>query len=279
MPDAKELPPLRDVIARYGLRAEKSLGQNFLLDLNLTGKIARSAGPLKNKTVLEIGPGPGGLTRAILSEGAERLIVIEKDERCLAALNDISTACPGRLQILNVDALSVDETTLFTGKARIIANLPYNVATPLLIKWLSNTDRFSSMTLMFQKEVADRITAKPRTKAYGRLTILCQWLCEVSKEFDISPKAFTPPPKVTSTVVKLIPRAEPAFPATKAILEKVVAAAFGQRRKMLRASLKPLGQPTEELLDRAAIIPTSRAEELSIEDFCRLAVVYEEMQK
>ena len=278
MADATNLPPLRDVISRYGLRAEKSLGQNFLLDLNLTGRIARCSGSLQGETVLEIGPGPGGLTRAILSEGAGRLIAIEKDDRCLAALADIQQAYPDRLDIINADALAVDETTLFDGKARIIANLPYNVATPLLIKWLTKADRFSSMTLMFQKEVADRITATPGTKAYGRLTILCQWHCEVARQFDISPKAFTPPPKVTSTVVQLIPREKPLYPATKSVLEKVVAAAFGQRRKMLRASLKPLGQPTAELLSRADIIPTRRAEELTVEDFCRLARVFEEMQ-
>ncbi|MEH6544996.1 MAG: 16S rRNA (adenine(1518)-N(6)/adenine(1519)-N(6))-dimethyltransferase RsmA [Sneathiella sp.] len=272
------LPPLRDVINRYGLRAEKSLGQNFLLDLNLTGRIARSAGPLAGETVLEIGPGPGGLTRAILSEGASMLIAVEKDSRCLPALADISNAYPDQLQVLNTDALELDETSLFEGQAKIIANLPYNVATPLLIKWLGRADRFSSMTLMFQKEVADRITAEPSTKAYGRLTILCQWLCVCTRQFDISPKAFTPPPKVTSTVIKLVPRPKPAFPATQAILEKVVAAAFGQRRKMLRASLKPLGQPTDILLQKSDINPTRRAEELTVEEFCRLAQVFENSQ-
>ncbi|MEH6525257.1 MAG: 16S rRNA (adenine(1518)-N(6)/adenine(1519)-N(6))-dimethyltransferase RsmA [Sneathiella sp.] len=272
------LPPLRDVINRYGLRAEKSLGQNFLLDLNLTGRIARSAGPLAGETVLEIGPGPGGLTRAILSEGASMLIAVEKDSRCLPALADISNAYPNQLQVLNTDALELDETSLFEGQAKIIANLPYNVATPLLIKWLGRADRFSSMTLMFQKEVADRITAEPSTKAYGRLTILCQWLCVCTRQFDISPKAFTPPPKITSTVVKLVPRPKLAFPATQAILEKVVAAAFGQRRKMLRASLKPLGQPTDILLRKSDINPTRRAEELTVEEFCRLAQVFENSQ-
>jgi len=278
MTEAVLLPPLRDVISRYGLRAEKSLGQNFLLDLNLTGKIARSAGSLDGETVLEIGPGPGGLTRAILAEGASKLIVIEKDSRCLPALADISNAYPKRIEVLNTDALELDETSLFEGRAKIVANLPYNVATPLLIKWLGHPDRFSSMTLMFQKEVADRITAEPRTKAYGRLTILCQWLCVCSRQFDISPKAFTPPPKVTSTVVQLIPRPEPAFPANQRILEKVVAAAFGQRRKMLRASLKPLGQSTDILLRKAEINPTRRAEELTVEEFCRLAQAFDNSQ-
>ncbi|USG59985.1 16S rRNA (adenine(1518)-N(6)/adenine(1519)-N(6))-dimethyltransferase RsmA [Sneathiella marina] len=278
MTEADPLPPLRDVINRYGLRAEKALGQNFLLDLNLTGKIARSAGALDGETVLEIGPGPGGLTRAILAEGASKLIAIEKDSRCLPALAEISKAYPNRIEVLNTDALELDETTLFEGQAKIIANLPYNIATPLLIKWLGQVDRFSSMTLMFQKEVADRITAQPSTKAYGRLTILCQWLCVCTRQFDISPKAFTPPPKVTSTVVKLVPRPEPAFPANQMILEKIVAAAFGQRRKMLRASLKPLGKPTEILLQKADIDPTRRAEELTVEEFCRLALVFENSQ-
>lgn len=276
--DGPKLPPLREVIAKYGLRAEKSLGQNFLLDLNLTGRIARSAGALDGETVLEIGPGPGGLTRAILAAGAARVIAIEKDQRCLDALQDIAKAYPGRLEILNADALTLEETELFDAKARIIANLPYNVATPLLIKWLGHADRFSSMTLMFQKEVADRITASAGTKAYGRLTILCQWLCEVSKMFDISPRAFTPPPKVTSTVVNLIPRPEPAYPASMDQLERVVAAAFGQRRKMLRTSLKSLNTDTEKLLLAADLKPTSRAEELTVADFCRLAKRYEESQ-
>ncbi|WP_288900732.1 16S rRNA (adenine(1518)-N(6)/adenine(1519)-N(6))-dimethyltransferase RsmA [uncultured Sneathiella sp.] len=274
MTEGDDLPPLREVIARYGLNAEKSLGQNFLLDLNLTGRIARCAGKFDGETVIEIGPGPGGLTRAILDAGAKRLIVIEKDTRCLPALADIAEAYPDRLEIMNEDALEIDETALFDGRAKIIANLPYNVATPLLIKWLNRRERFSSLTLMFQKEVSDRITAVPRTKAYGRLSILCQWLCETKREFDISPRAFTPPPKVTSTVVTLRPRAEPAFPADQAVLEKVVAAAFGQRRKMLRASLKPLGKPAEEMLDQAGITPTRRAEELSVEEFCTLARVY-----
>ncbi|MZR30956.1 16S rRNA (adenine(1518)-N(6)/adenine(1519)-N(6))-dimethyltransferase RsmA [Sneathiella litorea] len=274
MTEGDDLPPLREVIARYGLNAEKSLGQNFLLDLNLTGRIARCAGKLDGETVIEIGPGPGGLTRAILDAGAKRLIVIEKDTRCLPALADIAEAYPDRLEIMNEDALEIDETALFDGRAKIIANLPYNVATPLLIKWLNKRERFSSLTLMFQKEVSDRITAVPRTKAYGRLSILCQWLCETKREFDISPRAFTPPPKVTSTVVTLRPRAEPAFPADQAVLEKVVAAAFGQRRKMLRASLKPLGKPPEDMLEKAGITPTRRAEELSVEEFCALARVY-----
>jgi len=278
MDDGLSLPPLRDVINKYGLRAEKSLGQNFLLDLNLTGRIARCPGSLVGESVLEIGPGPGGLTRAILAAGANKLIAIEKDTRCLDALEDVNKAFAGRLQVINGDALDIDEADLLETKAHIIANLPYNVATPLLIKWLKSRDRYKSMTLMFQKEVADRITAVPRTKAYGRLSILCQCLCHVSKQFDISPQAFTPPPKVTSSVVKLIPRETPAFPADIKTLEKVVATAFGQRRKMLRASLKSLGGPTEEYLIAAGITPTQRAEELSVEDFCRLSEIYRTAQ-
>ncbi|WP_169568757.1 16S rRNA (adenine(1518)-N(6)/adenine(1519)-N(6))-dimethyltransferase RsmA [Sneathiella limimaris] len=278
MTDGSDLPPLREVINTYGLRAEKSLGQNFLLDLNLTGRIARCPGSLKDETVLEIGPGPGGLTRAILAFEVSHLYAIEKDTRCLEPLKNVSDAFGGRLTVLNEDALEIDEASLLPEKAHIIANLPYNVATPLLIKWLKKRELFKSMTLMFQKEVADRIVAEPRTKAYGRLSILCQWLCTVSRQFDISPQAFTPPPKVTSTVVKLIPRETPAYPADLEILEKVVAAAFNQRRKMLRASLKSLGVKPEPLLEEAGIEPTRRAEELSVEEFCKLAEAYRKAQ-
>lgn len=274
MTDSASLPPLREVINAYGLRAEKSLGQNFLLDLNLTGRIARCPGSLEGEIVLEIGPGPGGLTRAILASGAKHLYAIEKDTRCLAPLADISNAFDNRLTVIEGDALAINEQDILPGKAHIIANLPYNVATPLLIKWLKSRKQFKSMTLMFQKEVGDRITAEPGSKAYGRLSIISQWLCHVSKQFDISPKAFTPPPKVVSTVVKLVPRDEPAFPADQAILEKVVATAFGQRRKMLRASLKSLGSSAEDNLLAAGIKPTQRAEELSVEEFCKLAEIY-----
>lgn len=274
MSNGSSLPPLRDVINSYGLRAEKSLGQNFLLDLNLTGRIARCPGNLEGELVLEIGPGPGGLTRAILDAGAKQLIAIEKDTRCLPALEDVSNAFDNRLTVLNADALKINEQELLAEKAHIIANLPYNIATPLLIKWLKSRHLFKSMTLMFQKEVGDRIVAEPRSKAYGRLSIISQWLCHVSKQFDISPKAFTPPPKVVSTVIKFIPREEPAYPADQAILEKVVATAFGQRRKMLRASLKSLGGPTEDYLIAAGVKPTQRAEELTVEEFCRLAEIY-----
>lgn len=256
------------------MRAEKSLGQNFLLDLNLTGRIARAAGPLEDATVIEVGPGPGGLTRAILNAGAGKLHVIEKDHRCLPALNDIAAAYPGKLNVIEGDALAIDPHRLCDGEFRIIANLPYNVATPLLINWLSNSARIKSMTLMFQKEVADRIVARPRTKAYGRLSILSQWICDVEKAFDISPKAFSPPPKVTSTVVILRPRSKPLYPAKQEILVKIVACAFGQRRKMLRASLKGLDKFSPALFEQTDIPPTARAEELSVEDFCKLARAY-----
>lgn len=209
-----------------------------------------------------------------MAAGAKRLVAIEKDTRCLAALEEVSKAFENRLTVHNEDALEIDEAELVGEKAHIIANLPYNVATPLLIKWLKKREDFKSMTLMFQKEVADRITAEPRTKAYGRLSIISQWLCHVSRQFDISPKAFTPPPKVVSTVVKLVPRDQPAFPADLNTLERVVGAAFGQRRKMLRASLKSLGGNAEEILNSAGILPTKRAEELSVEEFCRLSEVY-----
>ncbi len=275
MSNGENLPPLREVINKYGLRAEKSLGQNFLLDLNLTGRIARCAGNLEGETVLEIGPGPGGLTRAILSAGVDQLIAIEKDTRCLDLLAEVSADYDDRLTVHNEDALEIAEEDILETKAHIIANLPYNVATPLLIKWLKKRHLFKSMTLMFQKEVADRIVADPRTKAYGRLSILSQWLCDTSKQFDISPKAFVPPPKITSTVIKLVPLDQPRFEAKQEVLEKVVAAAFGQRRKMLRASLKSLGGNPEEKLEKAGIKPTSRAEELTVEDFCALARAYE----
>jgi len=276
-PGGGALPPLRAVIAQYGLAARKALGQNFLLDLNLTGRIARLAGPLDRGSVIEIGPGPGGLTRALLDHGAREVIVIERDARCLAALEDIARAYPGRLQIINGDALAIDASKLGTSPRRIVANLPYNIATPLLIKWLRQAPHFQSLTLMFQKEVAARLTAKPRTKDYGRLSIISQWLCETKKLFDIPPRAFTPPPKVTSSVVQLLPREKPAFPAAIEDLERISEAAFGQRRKMLRQALRRLaGAAVETLLAQeevmsAGILPTARGEELSVAQFCTLA--------
>ncbi|MBK8160711.1 MAG: 16S rRNA (adenine(1518)-N(6)/adenine(1519)-N(6))-dimethyltransferase RsmA [Rhodospirillaceae bacterium] len=270
-PPVNPLPPLRDVIARHGLSANRALGQNFLFDLNLTGRIARSAAPLDTGSVIEIGPGPGGLTRALLDHGAREVIVIERDRRFQPILAEIAAAYPGRLQIIDGDALKVDAAKLGQAPRRIVANLPYNVATPLLLAWLDSGTAFASLTLMFQKEVADRLTAKPRTKDYGRLSIATQWRADVKRLFDVPPRAFTPPPKVTSTVVQLIPRAEPLYPADAEMLEKVAAAAFGQRRKMLRQSLRQVSPQAEEVLVATGIAPTARGEELTIEEFCALA--------
>lgn len=271
MVDGTPLPPLREVIARHGLMARKSLGQNFLLDLNLTGRIARAAGDLSQGTTFEIGPGPGGLTRALLDNGAARVVAVERDERCLAALAEIGAAHPGRLEVIAGDALTVDLPALASPPRRVVANLPYNIATPLLLRWLDQAPAFESMTLMFQKEVAERLVATPRTKDYGRLSVAAQWRCEIRLLFDIAPRAFTPPPKVTSTVVSLVPRAEPLAPADSTALERVTAAAFGQRRKMLRASLRSLTPDAERLIAKAGLDPTARAEELSVADFCALA--------
>ena len=265
------LPPLREVIATHELVAKRQLGQNFLLDLNLTAKIARQAGSLKGYDVVEIGPGPGGLTRAILAEGAERVIAIERDARCLPALQEISDHYPGRLLVIEGDALKEHYAPLVERPCRIIANLPYNVATPLLTGWLLSEpwpSWFSSMTLMFQKEVAERICAAPGSKAYGRLSILSQWRTKPHIAFDVGPKAFTPPPKVTSSVVVFEPIAEPLACIARN-LEKVTQAAFGQRRKMLRASLKSVGGA--ELLAKADIDGERRAENLTVEEFVRLA--------
>ena len=266
MSDPPPLPPLRDVIRRYGLRAHKSLGQNFLLDLNLTARIARAAGELKGARVIEIGPGPGGLTRALLEAGAE-VTAVERDPRCVEALSELVAAYPGRLRIVEADALEARLADLAPAPRKVVANLPYNIATPLLIGWLGDLAGTTGFTLMFQREVADRLAAKPRTKAYGRLSVITQWLCEVKPQFNLPKDAFTPSPKVMSTVVNLTPRAEPQAPAEMKVLERVTQAAFGQRRKMLRASLKPLG------LDPAAVgvEPTARAEELSVTEFCALA--------
>jgi len=262
-----DLPPLRDVIKRFDLGARKSLGQHFLLDLNLCARIARAAGDLNGVNVIEIGPGPGGLTRALLQAGAKRVVAVERDSRCVAALAELAAAYPGRLEIIEADALETDVTALAPAPRRIVANLPYNVATPLLLGWLRHVRDFEGLTLMFQKEVAARLAAKPGSKSYGRLSVITQWLAEVRHEFNVSNEAFTPPPKVASSVVSLIPRPEPLAPADWEMLEKVTARAFGQRRKMLRASLKPLG------LDFVAlgIEPTARAEDLSVEQFCRIA--------
>lgn len=275
------LPPLREVIERHELQAKKALGQNFLLDLNLTGKIARAAGELANCTVIEVGPGPGGLTRALLLAGARRVVAIERDERCLAALAEVSDHYPGRLEIIAGDALKTDFAALAQewsggdmpgsgGPVKIVANLPYNIGTELLIRWLTIAEWppfYVSMTLMFQREVAERIVASPGSDAYGRLGVLAGWRTEARIAFDVPPQAFTPPPKVTSSVVHLVPRASP-LPTEVKKLGRVTEAAFGQRRKMLRQSVKSLGG--EALLTRAGIDPTRRAETLSVEEFVRL---------
>jgi 16S rRNA (adenine1518-N6/adenine1519-N6)-dimethyltransferase len=242
-----------------------------LLDLNLTGRIARAAGPLEGFDVCEVGPGPGGLTRALLEAGARRVVAVERDVRCVAALADIAKAYPGRLEIIHGDALELDAAELTAPPRKIVANLPYNIATPLLLRWLANIRAYESLTLMFQKEVALRLAAAPRSKDYGRLSIMTQWLADPRLKFDIPPRAFVPPPKVVSTVVQLLPRPEPLAPCRADDLERVTAAAFGQRRKMLRQSLKSLGADVEHLLDEARIAPTARAEEIPVEGFCALA--------
>jgi 16S rRNA (adenine1518-N6/adenine1519-N6)-dimethyltransferase len=268
---AAALPPLREVIRRHGLSARKSLGQHFLLDLNLTRKIARAAGEIGVGTVVEIGPGPGGLTRALLMEGARRVIAVEADPRCLDALAELAAAFPGRLEVIAADALTVDAASLGEAPRRIVSNLPYNVGTALLLQWLAEPAPFAGLTLMFQKEVADRLVAKPGTKDYGRLTVLAQWLCAVRPLFEIPAAAFTPPPKVTSTVVQLTPRAGPLCAADRGCLERVTAAAFGQRRKMLRQSLKAASRAPAALLQAAGVPETARAEEIDIAGFCALA--------
>jgi len=265
--DPDSLPPLREVIARHGLDARRALGQHFLLDGNLTARIARAAGDLAEISVIEVGPGPGGLTRALLDAGATRIVAVERDPRCIVALAELAAVYPDRLQIVEADALKIDLPALVPPPRRVVANLPYNVATPLLIGWLRNAGAFAGLTLMFQKEVADRLTAEPGSRAYGRLSVIAQRQCRVQREFNVDARAFVPPPRITSTVVSLTPRSDPLGAEALAALETVTAAAFGQRRKMLRTTLKPLG------LDLAAlgIDPTQRAEDLSVEAFCTLA--------
>jgi 16S rRNA (adenine1518-N6/adenine1519-N6)-dimethyltransferase len=273
-----DLPPLREVIAKYDLMARRALGQNFLLDLNLTAKIARAAGDLSTGTTIEIGPGPGGLTRALLSHGAREVIAIERDARCLGALAEIAAAYPGKLTVIEGDALAVDCAKLGGAPRRIVANLPYNIATPLIIKWLQQGAAFASLTVMVQKEVADRLIAKPRTKDYGRLSVLAQFLSKPRRLFDLPPRAFVPAPKVTSTVIELLPLPEPAYPVRLADLERVTQAAFGQRRKMLRQSLRSLGGNAEALMAAAGITPTARAEELTVAQFAALAQALEKQR-
>jgi 16S rRNA (adenine1518-N6/adenine1519-N6)-dimethyltransferase len=268
------LPPLRQVIADHQLSARKSLGQNFLLDLNLTAKIARQAGDLSQADVLEIGPGPGGLTRGLLAEGARRVLAIEKDTRCIPALEQIAAAYPGRLQIINGDALDIDPMAYLTPPVHVAANLPYNIGTELLVRWLTPPQWppfWSSLTLMFQREVAERIVAEPGSKAYGRLAILAQWRAEARIVMSLPPEAFTPPPKVSSAVVHLTALPEPRYPADPAGLSRVVAAAFNQRRKMLRAALKGMAPDIEDRLIAAGLKPTDRAEQIPLEGFCALA--------
>jgi 16S rRNA (adenine1518-N6/adenine1519-N6)-dimethyltransferase len=274
-----DLPPLRDVIARHSLAAKKSLGQHFLLDLNLTGRIARAAGPLEGVTVIEVGPGPGGLTRALLAAGAPRVVAVERDERAIAALVETARRYPGRLDVIAGDALALDlKLHAADGPARIVANLPYNIATPLLVSWLSVEPWppwFDRLVLMFQREVAERIVAPPGGKQYGRLAVLAGWRTRAKILFDVHPSAFVPPPKVTSSLVELAPRSD-ALPCDRALLEQVTAAAFGQRRKMLRQSLKSLQLDPTPLLAATGIEPTARAEEIPVEGFVALARALEQ---
>ncbi|WGH79008.1 16S rRNA (adenine(1518)-N(6)/adenine(1519)-N(6))-dimethyltransferase RsmA [Jannaschia ovalis] len=274
MAQIDDLPPLRDVIAAHDLRAKKSLGQNFLLDLNLTARIARVGGSLEGARVLEVGPGPGGLTRALLAEGAEEVLAVEKDARCLPALAQIAAHYPGRLEVVSADALEIDPGAYLEAPWRVISNLPYNVGTELLIRWLTPPDwppRWESLTLMFQREVAERIVAQPGGKAYGRLAILSQWRCDARIALSLPPEAFSPPPKVSSAVVHLTALPAPRFPAPPAVLERVVAKGFNQRRKMLRAALKGLAPDIEGTLRDAGLEPTMRAEQVPLEGWCALA--------
>ncbi len=281
MAQIDDLPPLRDVIRRHGLSAKKSLGQNFLLDLNLTARIARAGGPLGGVTVVEVGPGPGGLTRALLAEGAWRVIAIERDDRAIAALEEIAARYPRQLEIVPGDALEFDaRVQLGDCRARVIANLPYNIATALLIGWLTGPwpPWYDMLVLMFQREVAERLVAAPGNKTYGRLSVLANWRCETKIMFDVAPSAFVPPPKVTSSVVRLVPRTEPLACDADA-LQKVTEAAFGQRRKMLRQSLKSLDVDALALLAAAGIEPTARAEEIPVEGFVALANIFAGLAK
>ena len=272
----KKLPPLKDVISRHQVRAKKSLGQNFLLDLNLTSKIARYPGNLEQFDVLEIGPGPGGLTRSLLHEGARKVVAIEKDSRCIAALEEIQSLFPERLIVLKGDALSTNAVEHLTDPVRIIANLPYNIGTELLVRWLSSKtwpSFWQSMTLMFQKEVANRIVASPGSKAYGRLSVMSQWRCNPKIAFNIPAAAFTPPPKVESALVHIEALKEPKFPAKVDVLEFLVSKAFNQRRKMLRGALKGYFQNVEEGLLSIGVLPTKRAEDITVQEYCKMSQI------
>ncbi|MCF4098091.1 16S rRNA (adenine(1518)-N(6)/adenine(1519)-N(6))-dimethyltransferase RsmA [Maritalea mediterranea] len=280
MSQIDSLPPLRDVIARHGLRAKKELGQNFLLDLNLTARIARIAAPLEDHTIIEVGPGPGGLTRGLLASDAKKVIAIERDDRALPALAEIADAYPGRLEVISGDAMEIDYRALADGPTKIIANLPYNIATPLLTGWLEDPwpPYFDSLTLMFQKEVADRICAPVGSKAYGRLSILSQWRCQANVALNVGPGAFTPPPKVSSAIVHLVPN--PSANEIKATtLEHVTRAAFGQRRKMLRQSLKALDVDLPALFEALSLKGTERAEQISMAQFVAMAGWIEALQQ
>lgn len=273
--DPADLPPLRQIIAENRLSATRALGQNFLLDLNLTAKIARSAAPLSGFTLYEVGPGPGGLTRALLAAGADRVVAVERDPRCIEALRSLRSAYPERLEVVAGDALAVDESAILgTGPIKLVANLPYNIATPLLLKWTASPERFASLTVMLQREVAERLAAPPGSRIYGRLSVAVQWRMKVRLLFDLPPRAFVPPPKVTSTVVELLPREQPLAVADPACLERVTQAAFGQRRKMLRSALRSLVPAPLDLLAAAGIAPERRAEELSVTEFCALAEAF-----
>jgi len=272
----EKLPPLKDVISRHQLRAKKSLGQNFLLDLNLTSKIARYAGNLDQFDILEIGPGPGGLTRSLLHEGARKVVAIEKDNRCIKALAEIQATFPGRLKLLQGDALSTNASEHLADPVRIIANLPYNIGTELLVRWLTSKtwpSFWQSMTLMFQKEVANRIVASPGSRAYGRLSVMSQWRCDTKIAFNVPASAFTPPPKVESTLVHFESLKEPKFPAEVEVLEFVVSKAFNQRRKMLRGALKGYFQNVEEGLLSIGVLPTKRAEDITVQEYCAMSQI------
>lgn len=272
----EKLPPLKDVISRHQLRAKKSLGQNFLLDLNLTSKIARYAGNLDQFDILEIGPGPGGLTRSLLNEGARKVVAIEKDSRCIEALEEIQATFPGRLKLLQGDALSTNASEHLADPVRIIANLPYNIGTELLVRWLTSKtwpSFWQSMTLMFQKEVANRIVASPGSKAYGRLSVMSQWRCDTKIAFNVPATAFTPPPKVESALVHFEALKEPKFPAEVEVLEFVVSKAFNQRRKMLRGALKAYFQNVEEGLLSIGVLPTKRAEDITVQEYCAMSQI------
>lgn len=272
------LGQLRHVISKHGLLAKRSLGQHFLLDLNLTRRIARAAAPLHTFTIVEVGPGPGGLTRALLMEGAEKVCAVELDKRSIPALEEVSAAYPGRLEIIQADARTISWPALVKGPAKVVANLPFNIATPLLVGWLTSEPWppwFQSLTLMFQKEVAERIAAKAGSKEYGRLSVLSQWRCDTRKLFDVDPRAFVPPPKVVSSVVQITPRENAVAPCRGEVLERITFHAFSHRRKMLRSSLKSMTPRSEELLALAGIDATLRAEQLTVGDFCRMAAIFQ----